>query len=91
MGVEVQASTDITLAGRGSVTSLLLPTWSPMTPWEKVALLLLRDGESPDFPITLQRGDGRGTSLLLVGVEVQTHHVFSTDMGYGVNGLITTD
>lgn len=82
--MKVQASTYITLAGRGRVISLLLPTWPPTDTMEGVTLLLLRDGESPDSPISLQRGDERGTSLLLV--EAQAHHVFLTDNGVGVGG-----
>lgn len=56
-------------------------------------MLPLRDGENMDSPIILQRGDERDTSLLPGGIDVQAHHVFPTDMGWGWrdSGLISTD
>ena len=58
----------------------------------EMALLLLVDGKSPDFPFrppltSLQEGGSRGTLLLLDGGEVTDSPVVSSDMRG--RGLIT--
>lgn len=83
VGVGVQPSTDMTGLRQAGSPHCCSPHAS-LTRHRGMTLLLLRDGESPDSPISLQREDWRGASF-------QAYHVFPTIMLYEASGLTTND